>query len=445
MVEAQAPSSKKYKMWDTVIGYLTRMEELFDTMMQAEMTQEQIVNPLFIRILNNYFKRLYEAEASKRPVLMYNFCIPPEIIYALDGYPICQEAGSVALSIVGKQHLQYIDIAEENGISAEQCNAQKIWIGAAMVDEVPPPNGIIYASQPCDSTNILYQVLEELYQIPTYTMDVPYWAHDPASEFYDERVVPYFSEQLRGIFPWAEKNFGLKLDPERLHQVMELSNQAREYTLEINELMKAKPTPLPSMTTFTTYLTLTTAAGTQDAVDYCKWTRDKAADLVRRKTSSLQEMYGLEEKFRVVWVYIPIFWSLMLYDWMERKFGAVIVQDLMGYHLGKPIDVSNENTIFNGLARSILDIPMGAQSRGPAEYYLDYLLHLVKEYDADCAIFGGHMGCKHSWGIATLLKEELYKRAGVPMLVFEVDTMDPRQVSEKDIKQKLRTFFKEVL
>ncbi|MHA1129717.1 MAG: 2-hydroxyacyl-CoA dehydratase subunit D [Candidatus Helarchaeota archaeon] len=445
MVEIQENPPSKYKMWDTIIFYLDRMEQVFETMMQAEQSTEQIVNPLFIRILNNYFKGLYKAEAEGKPILMYNFCIPPEIIYAMNGYPICQEAGSVALSIVGKQHIEYINIAEEGGIAAEQCNAQKIWIGAAMADEVPKPAGIIYASQPCDSTNILYQVLENLYEIPTYTMDVPYWAHDPQSQFYDARTVPYFADQLKDVFPWAEKNWGLMYDYNKLKQVMEISNQAREYALEINELMKARPTPLPSMTTFSTYLTLTTAAGTQDAVDYLKWTRDKAADLVKRKTSSLQEMYGLEEKFRVVWVYIPIFYALTMYDWMERKFGAVIVQDLMGYHLGKPIDTSTEETIFKGLAKSILDIPMGAQSRGPAEYYLDYLLHLVKEYDADCAIFGGHMGCKHSWGIANLLKDELYKRAGVPMMLFEVDTMDPRQVSLKDVKAKLKTFFTEVL
>ncbi|MHA1264030.1 MAG: 2-hydroxyacyl-CoA dehydratase subunit D [Candidatus Helarchaeota archaeon] len=444
MTEAENTTPYKYKMWDTIIGYLNRMEELLDVVMQAE-SGEQVVNPQFIRILNEYLKGLYKAQAEKRPILMYNFCIPPEIIYAIGGYPVCQEAGSVALSVVGKQHLKYIDFAEENGISAEQCNAQKIWIGAAMKNEVPKPDGIVYASQPCDSTNILYQVLENWYNIPTYTMDVPYWAHSPASDFYDERVVPYFSNQLKGVFTWAKENFGLEYNYETLKKVMELSNKARELTLEINELMKAKPAPLPSMMTFTTYMTLTTSAGTQKAVDYCKWTRDKAADLVRRKTGSLWEMYQVEEKIRVVWIYIPIFWDFLLYDWMARKFGAVIVQDLMGYHLGQPIDLSNEKSIFEGLARSILDIPMGAQSRGPAEYYIDYLLHLVKEYRADCAIFGGHLGCKHSWGIAALLKEKLYEATGVQTLMFEVDTMDSRKVTTKIIKQKLRTFFTEVL
>jgi benzoyl-CoA reductase/2-hydroxyglutaryl-CoA dehydratase subunit BcrC/BadD/HgdB len=439
MVEVE----KKYPMWDTIIGYLDKMEELFSTMMQTD--TEQIVNPQFIRILNNYLKNLYKAEAEGKTKLMYNFCIPPEVIYALDAYPMCQEIGSVALSIVGKQQVKYIDLAEENGIPPEQCNAQKVWIGAIMANEVAKPDGIVYASQPCDSTNILYQVIQNWYKIPTYTLDVPYWAHDPESTYYDERTVPYFAEQVKGIFPWAEKNFGLKYDPEKLTEVMKLSNQAREITLDINELMTAVPAPLPSMTTFSTYVTLTSAAGTQDCVDYCQWTRDKAADMVRRKTSPLREMYQIEEKFRVVWIYIPIFWELLMYDWMERKFGAVTVMDLMGYNLAQPVDLSSEDSMFEGLAKTILDIPMGAQSRGPAEYYLDYLFNIVKKYKADCAIYGGHMGCKHSWGIANLLKDELYKQTGVPTLLFEVDTMDPRKISSKVVREKIKTFFTELM
>lgn len=439
MVEAQ----KKYPLFDTMIGYIDRMAQLFDTMMQTE--TEQVVNPQFLKILANYLKGVYRAEADGQKKIMYNFCIPPEIIYALNAYPLCQEVASVALSVVGKQHMQYIDFAEENGISPEQCNAQKVWIGAMMKNEAPKPDGVVYASQPCDSTNILYQVIQNWYKVPTYTLDVPYWHFDETNKFYDERTLPYFTEQVKGIIPWAEQNLGLTLDTDRLKQVMALSNKAREYTLDINELMTAVPAPLPSMTTFSTYMTLTTSAGTQECLDYIKWTRDKAADMVKRKTSPLQEMYQTEEKFRVVWIYIPIFWELLMYDWMERKFGAVTVMDLMGYNLAQPVDTSSEDTIYEGLAKTILNIPMGDQSRGPVEYYLDYLLSLVKKYKADCAIYGGHLGCKHSWGVANLLKEELYKQTGIPTLLFEVDTLDPRKISSKVVRDKIKTFFTEVL
>jgi hypothetical protein len=69
----------------------------------------------------------------------------------------------------------------------------------------------------------------------------------------------------------------------------------------------------------------------------------------------------------------------------------------------------------------------------------------VKKYKADCAIYGGHMGCKHSWGIANLLKDELYKQTGIPTLLFEVDTMDPRKITSKVVREKVKTFFTELM
>ncbi|NVM27756.1 MAG: 2-hydroxyacyl-CoA dehydratase [Candidatus Helarchaeota archaeon] len=434
-----AETPKKYPMWDTIISYLDAAEKLLGG------GAKEGIAPSFFSLFSSFLRKLYEAEAQGFPKMMYNFCIPPELFHSFEGtYPIFQEVGSVGLSIVGTQHQKYIDLAEENGIAPEQCNAQKIWIGAMMANEIFKPDGIVYTTQPCDSTNILYQIMQNSYDVPTYTIDVPYWAHDPDSEFYDERTIPYMVNQLKGLIVWAEKNFGLQFDSERFRYVMELSNQAREATLEVNELKRAIPTPLPSLTSFFTYVALTSSAGTQTAADYCKLVRDEAAEYVKQKKGPLQEQ-GKEEKFRVIWIYLPIFWDLLLFNWMERKFGAVTVVDLLGYSLAQPVDLSSEEKMFEGLARTILDIPMGAQSRGPAEYYLDYVIHVVKTYKADCAIYGGHLGCKHSWGIANLFKEKLDEATGIPTLIFELDAMDNRPTTSRMIKSKLKTFFTEML
>ncbi|MHA1270291.1 MAG: 2-hydroxyacyl-CoA dehydratase subunit D [Candidatus Helarchaeota archaeon] len=430
------------KMFLILEDYLTRAEQIFEAM-QDQATKEEItvINPIFLKILGNYLRKARIAMVEKtKPTVMYNFCIPPEIIYAMDCQPICQEAGSVALSITEREHLKYIDAAEEAGIAPEQCNAQKVWIGAIIKNEIPKPDCLLYGSQPCDSTNILYQVIEKYYELPTYILDVPYWSYEKENKFYDERVIPYFANQVKNIFPWMEKFTGKKFEYDRLVKTIELSNKAREYALELNELMKAKPSPCPSMMTFSEYLVLTTSSGTQDCIDYLKWMRDLAADMVKQGKGATELMYNKEEKIRMVWVYIPIFWDFLLYDWMERRYGAVCVTDLMGYNYTQPVDTSSEESIYEGLARNILDIPMGRQSRGMAEYYLDYLIMTVKEYKADAAIFGGHIACKHSWAIAQLLKEELKKATGVPMLTFEVDSMDPRPVKKSIVKKKLKTF-----
>ncbi|MHA1300344.1 MAG: 2-hydroxyacyl-CoA dehydratase subunit D [Candidatus Helarchaeota archaeon] len=431
------------ELWKRFTGFWKMGKELADSMSELEKLKRGFMgNTAFLDVMLNYSYDYYRAKREGKPTVMYNFCVPPELFYAMDIYPLCQEAGSVAIA-VASSNLEYIDIAEEKGIAREQCNAQKTWMGAAMINEAPDPDMIVYASQPCDSTNIQYQVIQDIYKRPTYTLDVPYWSYEEGSYYYDPMVVPYFGRQLKSMVEWMEKKTGKKMEFENLKKTVELSNQAREMILEATELMKAVPAPLPSLTAFTNYMVLLTSAGTTSPLNYCKWTLETAKERVKNKVGaiSLRGKGKKEEKIRIVWVYIPLFFDPFIFDWMERKYGAVIVMDMLGLQMAKPVDTSSEQNIYEDLGKVALEMPMARQSRGPMEYYLDDILWLIKEFKGDCCIWGGHVGCKHSWAVAKLMAEEVKARTGIPFLTFEVDTMDGRIVDSKTIKSKLKLFF----
>ena len=113
----------------------------------------------------------------------------------------------------------------------------------------------------------------------------------------------------------------------------------------------------------------------------------------------------------------------------------------MGYQLARPVDLSSEETMFADLGKTVLDMPMGRQSRGPMEFYYDDMIRIGKEYKADCYIFGGHVGCKHSWGAIRLLNDMLKQETGLPTLIFETDVVDPRVGNTSNIKKKIKLFF----
>ncbi|MHA1784910.1 MAG: 2-hydroxyacyl-CoA dehydratase subunit D, partial [Candidatus Helarchaeota archaeon] len=404
----------------------------------------------FLDVMIDYMNSLYTAEKNGTPIAMYNFCVPPELFYAGGIYPMCQEVGSVALAIANTPtHLKYIDKAEESGLAREQCNAQKIWIGASIQDPpaTPTPDMIVYASQPCDSTNILYQVMENYYKVPTFTFDIPYWHYDEKNEYYDERTLPYCNAQLTKMISFIEKHGHTKITFEALKETIENSNKAREYTLEYLELIKHKPNPSPSMVPFSLYLTLMTSAGLPGTtIEYAKWCRDDAKEKIKKGIGAIPEMYkGKEEKYRCFWVYIPIFFDPMLFSWMEQKYQISTVMDMMGYQMAQPIDTSTEETLINDLSKTILEMPMARQSRGPMEYYLDDVVRIVKEYQVDFCIWGGHLGCKHSWAIASLMKKLIKEATGVPTLIFEVDTMDSRIYNSRSVRKLIKGFIKDFL
>jgi len=426
----------QFVLWDSILHYF---EIAIKFMKASQSAKEKRKSSGYTNMFINYFKDLRIAKNKNTPVIMTNFCFPPELLQAMQCYNMNQEIGSIALSIANAG-LKYIDLAEQNGIDKFQCNAQKVWIGASMLGEAPKPDYIVYGSQPCDSTMIQYQVLQQIYnKAPVFTIDIPYWHHDRAHKYYNPNTVPYVAQQLKNLVSWLEARTNRKMDHDHFMTTIQNSNQTRELNLDTLELMRAKPAPLPSLAAFNNYAIQLIAGGLPEAVTYATVQRDLAKERVKKKQGAM-ELRGMEEKIRVMWVYLPIFFEPFLFGWMERKFGAITVMDMMGYARSKLINTKNKDTIFEGLATQMLDAPMGRQSRGPAEYYIDDLLRIGRDYDVDCAIYGGHIGCKHSHAIATLMKEVIETELGIPCLIFEVDCVDSRPVTSRMIKRKLKLF-----
>jgi benzoyl-CoA reductase/2-hydroxyglutaryl-CoA dehydratase subunit BcrC/BadD/HgdB len=400
-----------------------------------------IYHPEAVKCLSSYLGDFFNYQNQGKKTLLYNFCFTPEIFYAMDVFPLCQEALSVGLAATGlAMNEPYIDIAEEAGIPKELCNAQKPMIGSYLKGDAPRPDYIVYAAQPCDSLNIEYQIYDNLFKVPCFPIDVPYWHYNPRSQFYNEKTLPYLTKQIKNMVTWLEKQTNQELDQEKLKSVVELSNEAQENILEVNELMKAVPCPLPSLMPFNNYIVELTRAGKPECVEYAKHIRNQAAEKVKRKEGAIPN-----EKIRVVWLYTHVFFTPDLFQWMAEKFGAVVVMDMLGYFITKTINTSSTEKIYEGLAEKVLDMPMARQCRGPAEYYIDDYIKMCKDYKADCAIFSGHMSCKHSWGLIKLLTESLRKELGISTLAFEVDTMDSRPVPRGNIQDRIEQFFTTIM
>lgn len=423
-------------------GMVNERKRKLEALGHGDLAEETMVEAQFMKLLLNYLKGYDISIAQGNKTAIYSFCLPPELFYMLDIYPMCQEVGTLAIAVtnIGNISQNYIDLAEEAGISSHECNAQKIWLGATLCGEAPKPDAIIYSSQPCDSTNNQYQILERWYGAPTFTIDIPYWSYEPENPYYDEDVLPYMANQLKNLLGFLERVSGNKTNEEKLKHIFSLSNEARENISEVQELVKHVPSPVTSISAINNYFVLLTNSGLPSAVEYSSKMKNYVKEVVKRGLGGINLAYGgkKEEKFRVVSLY-PFNPSVI--QWMERKYGAIVVQDMLGYQLAKPVDLTSEETIMRDLGKTVLDMPMGRQSRGPMYFYFDDMIRLGKEYKADCYIFGGHVGCKHSWGGIKLLTDVLKEETGLSTIVFETDVFDPRVGNPSAMKKKLKVFF----
>jgi len=374
-----------------------------------------------------YYDQVFRAREQGKRLAWQSFGAIPELFHAMDIVPMSPESFFSVLASFPEGVTQYLDIAERF-VPPHICAANKAPLGAIIAGDLPTPDVIIHASQPCDSGLISYPTLADYLGVPHFCLDIPYWA--------DERTLDYLVDELKRLIVFLQETTGKRLEEDRLRQVIEYSNQAHYYLLKANELRKQTPCPLPSRLLLLNSGAFISMAGTPELVDYARTQYELA-----RSRAEKGEGHLPEEKKRLAFIYTAVFSDPGLYDWVEQEHKAVIAIDMMGNYVNQPIeDLSSLDAMLRGLARKLLSIPMARESRGPRHYWYRAAVDMCREYKVDGAIFAGNTACKHGWAIVKLVKDVIYDEVKIPTLIFDVDLMDPRITSPQSVRAKIGDF-----
>lgn len=134
------------------------------------------------------------------------------------------------------------------------------------------------------------------------------------------------------------------------------------------------------------------------------------------------------------------FFDIALCEWMDQ-IGMNVLFDLFSYLYFEPIDTSGSvDDLFEGMARQCLEYPMTRQSQGFADKMIEDSVFLCREYEADCAIFTSHIGCKQGVSLIQLVREAIRDEVGIPMLTLDIDVGDKRFASSNSIKKEILNF-----
>ena len=402
--------------------------------------KEEELTPI-IEMLLNHLLSIPKARKEGKKIIMHPFNYGPEIFYAMDLIPLMQETYSVGLAPL-RLNEPYLDLTNKIGYGDNPtvCNAQRPLIGSYINGVAPIPDLLFFLSTPCNSLAMTYQVFEQLANIPTFNIDVPYWTYDKVGEFNDDKVIDYMITQTKELISWLEQKTNQQLKLEKLQETMVKVNQARQYILEFNELLKTVPCPVASQAGFGNFLSMVGCGGTDDAVKSTKWLRDSAAENVKNGISGVPD-----EKLRIAWPYTHIFFDSDLLTWIEETFQAVVIMDFLGYYQVLPHDVSTTEKCYESLAKGALDFSMIGTCRGPIEYYIDFLLDYVKDYKIDCVIMPMQFACKHAYSMARVSSEAVREETNVPVYIFGCDPYDSREVTSEAIRGGISDFITQVV
>lgn len=411
------------------------MKERFDLLQYVSTSLQEISDHIakkyperkwMIEVQRLYWDAASQARMKGIPLIMHSPSFPPELIYAFGAIPLCLDGLGARLASLRVGVGKYIDLAQRY-VPDHICALNKTGIGVALSGDIPKPDGLIFSATPCDSARIAYPLIADHLDIPHFCLDTPYEQNDRGYE--------YIGNEMRGASSFLEHVTGVRLDWKRLVRIVEWSNQAYELISQIAELRKAVPCPLPGRL-LVLHQVIGIMTGSRELVDFLQTEYDIGKEKVRRNEGHLSD-----ERFRIAWIQNPVWFDVGIYDWLEKEYGAIVTMDAFGFQKSLPIeDPWNEKEVFKGLGKRLLRQPMIHGSSGPTEFWMELVNDIIRDYKCNAAIFAGHVGCKHTWAVAKVIKDMISDQFGIPTLLFDVDGLDHRYRGSESIKNMIKDF-----
>jgi len=387
--------------------------------------------------LSRFWESVLTAKDKGKKVVFVPFNFAPEICYAMDLIPVCVEVLNTMALTLEEGLDPYLDLSVERGLPDSMCSAQRGVVGLLEAGLLDKPDLLINgALGGCDPNSKIFEYMGEKFDVPSLYLDLPY--------YHDERALEYYAKGFKEIINVLEEMTGHKLDPDRLLEVVQNTNKATELFMEINELKKIVPNPIPNYYNMHHTGTKLMMAGTTDAIDYFQTALDVCKDRLKKGKHVLPE-----EKIRLFFMYTGYYFDNEIYSWFQEEMGVSYVMDVLtAFDFNPYVDTSSMDTMIKGLAEVMLNLPMTRQLKGgwdmPGNWLQD-VLYYARTYKADCCVFTGHTACKQAWGVYRLVADEVKKQLGIPSLRLEGDGWAGRITPMSVIKEQFEEFFATLL
>jgi benzoyl-CoA reductase/2-hydroxyglutaryl-CoA dehydratase subunit BcrC/BadD/HgdB len=391
----------------------------------------------FMKMIATWLLGARTARLEGKKVIIVPFNFPPELIHAFDNvYPITSEILST-LGVLGLegQGERYWDMAMGLGLPDYLCSSNTIELGSILGSRDFKPHAIISAAPGgCDVNAKIHEFVSHYLDIPQFILEKP--VDDSA------RGREQYSKYYRRLVADLEEFAGEELTEEKLLPVAERANECTELCLELWDLHKAVPCPVPNIFSLFTYGVRFAMWGTDEAVG----TLQKMVDVAKERLE--EKAYPAEKEVaRCVWAYTSYYFDVSnFFNWMEEN-GFTHLGDGLDFFFPQHVDTSSRDSIIDGMAEAAWNMPMTRQVGGESMSvsWMEDVIYACRELGANCAIFCGHHSCKQTWSVASILRNELMKRAGIPMLVLQGDAWIRKMTPISVIQDQVGEFVRNVV
>jgi len=390
-------------------------------------------------IIADYYRECHEAKIEGRPVGW----MPPmnggiELFYAMGLQPVFPENWSPVCAAFGLTH-QNFAVCENMGYSRDLCGYLRNIIGyvhGMMGDAgnplggLPEPDIILPPQGGCSPVMKIFQALERRFpQAKAFHADCP----QVAVENIKRHHIDYAIGEMKRLVDFLTRVTGRKLDMDRLKEVIRLSDKACELWDEIMSFRRFIPTPI-SASEIGIMFVMVTRQGTQTAVDYLTRVRDELKELSEQGKGILED-----EKVRLFWDNIPLWYNMGLFNYFEKMGGVVVAET---YSAAWSLRLDADNPMETLAMKTLTSYPL--VSCVSIKKRKEMVLKACREYAIDGAILHRNRSCVPITLGQMDIKREL-EQEGIPSLIIDADHMDDRNFSTAQFQTRADAFMEMLL
>jgi benzoyl-CoA reductase subunit B len=381
-----------------------------------------------MELVHKYVERIVTAKDEGKWVATHGTQQPLEIYEAMGVRGLFIEFWGVISDAVKLESVpEALSISASTGTPGEVCSFFRNMDGLMHAGMWPKTDFMLYATSSCDNVKA-YHTLGRRYGIPSFGMERPYLPYTP-------KALEHWKNEHKRLIAFLEEKTGKKLDYDRLKETVRLSYRLTELSLEIDRLARHVPCPLSAECFGGVLIALRLMPGTQEAVDFLTELRDEMQERVDKGIGAVEN-----ERFRVIWSCFTPFWDPTLLDFMQKKYGAVSVGEVLANWRGEAKWMLDPDDPLGNLAYKSQLAPGNCQYASSQDW-AGNVIDQARRLKADGAIFNNNWGCKQASGLGRLVGDDLMRHCKVPSVTLNVDVIDATFVTRAEIEGQLDSFF----
>jgi benzoyl-CoA reductase/2-hydroxyglutaryl-CoA dehydratase subunit BcrC/BadD/HgdB len=383
----------------------------------------------YMEMVYKYVERIVTAKEKGKWVATHGTQQPLEIYEAMDIVGVFNEFWGVISDAVMKLESvpEALSISASTGTPQEVCSFFRNMDGLLHAGKWPHTDMFIYATSSCDNAKA-FHTLGRRYGIPDFGMERPYYPYTP-------HAMEFWKNEHKRLIAFLEEKTGKKMDYDRLKETVRLSYELTRLSLEIDRLVAHVPSPMSSECFGGVLLALRLMCGTQEAVDYLTALRNELQERVDNGIAAVKP-----ERFRVMWSSFTPFYDPTLMAFMQQKYGAVSVCEVLSRWRGEADWMLDPDDPLGNLAYRTQLAPGNCQY-SPSIDWATNIVDQARKFKADGAIYNNNWGCKQAAGLGTIVRDELLRHCGVPTVVLNVDVIDSTFTTRAEVESQLDSFF----